>query len=72
MVRIALCLILMGGIHSNIFTQNYFSKLYRFDSLQKESVQFTNFIISQNNLIQLGIGAVIDSIYVDNLGFISN
>lgn len=51
------------------YTQNYFNNLYRFDSIKQQSVQLISMVISGNTVYATGIGAVVDSIYVDNLGF---
>ena len=55
----------------SLSAQNYYNKLYRFDSLKRQSVQFTSMVVSDDNIYAIGIGAVVDSIFVDNLGFFS-
>ena len=67
-----LCLTILFIHCLSISAQNYYNKLYRFDSLKRQSVQFTSMLVSDNNIYATGIGAVVDSIFVDNLGFFSN
>ena len=71
MKNVFVCLIIFTLKFSNLYAQKYFNKLYRFDSLQQVSMQFSSMIISDNDIYTSGIGAIIDSIYIDDLGFCS-